>query len=71
MNDINAGKTATDIEVRDDKIAWIWFGPDPRFAFVNYGTNATADHGHIAIQSESSEVEFRKVDLTPISALTP
>jgi hypothetical protein len=38
---------------------------------VNYGTNATADHGHIALQSESSEVEFRKVFLTPIKALTP
>lgn len=38
---------------------------------VNYGTKATADRGHIALQSESSEVEFRKVWLTPISALTP
>ncbi len=38
---------------------------------VNFGTNATADHGHIALQSESSEVEFRKVFLTPIKRLTP
>ena len=37
---------------------------------VNYGTNATADRGHIAIQSESSEVEFRKVELASIRALT-
>jgi hypothetical protein len=38
---------------------------------VNYGTDATADHGQIALQAEGSEVEFRKVMLTPISALTP
>ncbi|MES2305638.1 MAG: DUF1080 domain-containing protein [Gemmatimonadota bacterium] len=38
---------------------------------VNSGTNATADHGQIAIQSEGSEVEFRKLDLTPIVRLTP
>jgi hypothetical protein len=38
---------------------------------VNDGTNATADHGQIALQSEGSEVEFRKVSLTPISELTP
>ena len=40
-------------------------------ALVNDGTNATADHGRIALQSEGSEVEFRKVALTPIRALTP
>ena len=38
---------------------------------VNHGSNATADHGQIAIQSEGSEVEFRKLDLTPITKLTP
>ena len=38
---------------------------------VNDGTNATADRGRIAIQSEGSEVEFRKLSLTPIRALTP
>jgi hypothetical protein len=38
---------------------------------VNDGTNATADHGHIAVQSEGSKVEIRKLVLTPISALTP
>jgi len=31
---------------------------------VNDGSNATADHGRIALQSEGSEVEFRKVLLT-------
>jgi 3-keto-disaccharide hydrolase len=39
-------------------------------ALVNDGTNATADRGRIAIQSEGSEVEFRKLSLTPIRALT-
>jgi hypothetical protein len=33
---------------------------------VNRGTNATASHGQIAIQSEGSAVEIRKVELTPI-----
>ncbi len=37
---------------------------------VNHGTNATADHGQIAIQSEGTPVEFRTVLLTPITALT-
>ena len=38
---------------------------------VNYGTNSTADHGHIAIQSESSEVEFRSITIAPARVLTP
>jgi hypothetical protein len=33
---------------------------------VNYGTNCTASKGHIALQAEGSEVEFRKVELTPL-----
>jgi Domain of Unknown Function (DUF1080) len=33
---------------------------------VNHGTNATASKGHIALQAEGSEVEFRKVELTPL-----
>jgi hypothetical protein len=33
---------------------------------VNDGSDATADRGRIALQSEGSEVEFRKVLLTPI-----
>jgi Domain of Unknown Function (DUF1080) len=37
---------------------------------VNYGTNATASKGQIALQAEESEVEFRKVDLSPITALS-
>jgi hypothetical protein len=31
---------------------------------VNHGTNCTASKGHIALQAEGSEVEFRKVELT-------
>lgn len=34
---------------------------------VNHGTNATASKGKIAIQAEGSEVEFRKVELTPLA----
>ena len=44
----------------------VWVNGD----LVNDGTNATADHGQIALQSEGSEVEFRKIFLTPITALT-
>ncbi len=34
---------------------------------VNDGSDATADRGRIALQSEGSEVEFRKLSLAPIS----
>ena len=34
---------------------------------VNRGTNATADRGQIAIQSEGAAVEIRRLDLTPIA----
>ena len=34
---------------------------------VNDGTNATTDHGQIALQSEGSEVEFMRLTLTPIT----
>lgn len=37
---------------------------------VNYGYNATAQKGKLALQSEGSEVEFRKLELTPIKAIT-
>ena len=36
---------------------------------VNEGTDATADRGQIAIQSEGAAVEFRKLLLTPIHAI--
>lgn len=41
----------------------VWVNGDP----VNYGFNSTANKGHIALQSEGSEVEFRKIQLTPIT----
>ncbi|MET6996962.1 3-keto-disaccharide hydrolase [Chitinophaga defluvii] len=34
---------------------------------VNHGTNCTASKGSIALQAEGSEVEFRKVEITPLS----
>lgn len=41
----------------------VWVNND----FVNYGFNCTANNGHIALQAEGSEVEFRKVELTPVT----
>jgi hypothetical protein len=37
---------------------------------VNYGYNATAEKGQIALQSEGSEVEFKEVKVTPIKSLS-
>ena len=37
---------------------------------VNYGYNATAQKGQIALQAEGSEVEFKKIELAPINKLT-
>jgi len=36
-------------------------------AMVNHGTHCTASKGNIALQAEGSEVEFRKVELTPLN----
>ena len=44
----------------------VWINDD----LVNHGYNCTASQGQIALQAEGSEVEFRKVDLTPIRQLT-
>lgn len=44
----------------------VWVNGD----LVNDGYNATVSEGQIAIQAEGSEVEFRKLELTPISALS-
>ncbi len=54
------------IEALDDKIK-VWVNED----LVNYGYDCTASKGQIAIQAEGSEVEFRKVLLTPITELSP
>jgi hypothetical protein len=44
----------------------VWVNGD----LVNDGSDATADRGRIAVQSEGSEVEFRKLMLTPITKLS-
>jgi hypothetical protein len=44
----------------------VWVNGD----LVNYGYNATASSGNIALQAEGAEVEFRKVLLTPIAKLS-
>ncbi len=45
----------------------VWVNRD----LVNYGYNCTATEGKIAVQAEGSEVEFRKIELTPIQKTTP
>jgi hypothetical protein len=44
----------------------VWVNGD----LVNYGFGCTADRGQIALQAEGSEVEFRKLLLTPIKKLS-
>ncbi|HPQ99837.1 MAG TPA: DUF1080 domain-containing protein [Saprospiraceae bacterium] len=44
----------------------VWVNGD----LVNSGTDCTADHGQIALQAEGSEVEFRKVTLSPLKQLS-
>lgn len=44
----------------------VWVNGD----LVNYGYDATASSGQIALQAEGAEVEFRKVELTPIKKLS-
>lgn len=53
------------IECVGDEIK-VWVNGD----LVNYGYDCTATKGQIAVQAEGSEVEFRKLELTPISELT-
>jgi hypothetical protein len=53
------------IECVGDRIK-VWENGD----LVNYGYDATATQGQIAVQAEGSEVEFRKLELRPISKLT-
>ena len=53
------------IECLNDQIK-VWVNGD----FVNHGSKCTARKGKIAIQAEGSEVEFRKLALTPINTLT-
>jgi hypothetical protein len=51
------------IEARGDSIK-VWVNGD----LVNHGTNASVDHGRIALQAEGTEVEFRKVEIGPLPA---
>ncbi len=44
----------------------VWVNGD----LVNHGTKCSAQKGHIAVQAEGSEVEFRKLLLTPIEKLS-
>lgn len=44
----------------------VWVNDD----LVNHGSNCTASKGQIALQAEGAEVEFRKLELTPIEKLS-
>jgi hypothetical protein len=44
----------------------VWVNGD----LVNFGYNATATSGQIAVQAEGSEVEFQKLELQPIRKLS-
>jgi len=44
----------------------VWVNGD----LVNHGFNCTAVKGQIALQAEGSEVEFRKIELKPITRIT-
>ena len=44
----------------------VWVNGD----LVNHGFDCTADKGQIALQAEGSEVEFRRLQLIPITKLT-
>jgi len=44
----------------------VWVNDD----LVNYGYNCTVTEGQIAVQAEGAKVEFKKIDLTPISKTT-
>ncbi len=44
----------------------VWVNGD----LVNHGTKCTASKGQLALQAEGSEVEFRKLELTPIVKLS-
>ncbi len=54
------------VEVVDDEIK-VWINGD----LVNHGFGATVTSGQIAVQAEGSEVEFARIELTPITAVSP
>lgn len=49
-----------------DRSIKVWVNGD----LVNYGDDCTANKGNIIVQAEGSEVEFRKLEITPIKKLT-
>ena len=53
------------VEVVNDKIK-VWLNND----LVNYGYEATAQKGHIAVQAEGAEVEFRKIIIMPLEKVS-
>lgn len=53
------------IECVGDEVK-VWVNGD----FVNHGSKCTASKGQLAIQAEGSEVEFRKLTMTPIKKLS-
>ena len=53
------------IECVEDAVK-VWLNGD----LVNHGSKCTATKGQIALQAEGSEVEFRKIALTPNAKLT-
>jgi hypothetical protein len=53
------------IECVDNSIK-VWVNTD----LVNHGFDCTTNKGQIALQAEGSEVEFRKLQLTPIKKLS-
>jgi hypothetical protein len=53
------------IECVGDEVK-VWVNGD----LVNHGSKCTAKKGKIAVQAEGSEVEFRKLKLTPITELS-
>ena len=53
------------IECLGDQVK-VWVNGD----LVNHGTDCTTNKGQIALQAEGAEVEFRKLQLTPISKLS-
>lgn len=53
------------IECVGDEVK-VWVNGD----LVNHGTKCTVSKGQISVQAEGSEVEFRKIELTPIEKIT-
>jgi hypothetical protein len=53
------------IECVGDEVK-VWVNGD----LVNHGSKCTASKGRIAVQAEGSEVEFRRLEMTPVKSLS-